>query len=104
LFPSFLHPSPSSLIYFPAFVSSAYKRDLAKEKEKEKKRKHFIGLLHLYPLSASPTPVSSSLVISAPSILFPHHTPLLRASSIPPLFSPACSSRNAKETENIYGE
>jgi hypothetical protein len=38
-FPSFLLPSPSSFTYFPTFVSSAYKRDLAKEKEKEKQKR-----------------------------------------------------------------
>jgi hypothetical protein len=76
-----------------------YKRDLAKEKEKEKKRKHFISRLRLCLPSASPMPVSLPPLISAPSILFPHRTPLLCTSSILPLFSPACSSRNIKETE-----
>jgi hypothetical protein len=97
-FPSFLHPSPSGFTYFPAFVSSVYKRDLAtkkgkekKKKKKEKKRKYFIGRLYPYPLSASPMPISSPPLISAPSILFPHRTPLLHASSIPPLFPSACN-------------
>jgi hypothetical protein len=99
LFPSFLYPSLSSFTYFPAFVSSVYKRYLVKEKEKEKKRKHFIGYLHPYLPSASPVPISLPPLISAPSILFPYCTPLLCTSSILPLFLPACSSRNIKETE-----
>jgi hypothetical protein len=95
-FPSFLPPSPSGFTYFPAFVSSAYKRDLAKRKrkrknKKEKNRKHLVGHLRPRPPCSSPAPVSSPPPISAPSILFSHRTSLLRASSIPPLFSPACS-------------
>jgi hypothetical protein len=38
-FLSFLHPSTSGFIYFPTFVSSAYKRDLAKKRKKRKKGK-----------------------------------------------------------------
>jgi hypothetical protein len=37
-FPSFLYPSLSSFTYFPTFVSSTYKRDLAKRKRKRKEK------------------------------------------------------------------
>jgi hypothetical protein len=104
------HSPPSSTLphlvlhIFPPLFPLHTKEIEQKEKEKEKKRKHFISLLHPCLLSTSPMPVSLSLLITVPSILFPYHTPLLYASSIPPLFSPTYSSRNAKETENIYEE
>jgi hypothetical protein len=75
-FPSFLLPSPSGFTYFPAFVSSAYKRDLAKEKEKGKTKKKRKG----NTLSA----------IFAHARRPPLPRPCLRLrSSHPPQFSPA---------------
>jgi hypothetical protein len=65
LFPSILHPSLSGFTYFPAFVSSAYKRDLAKKRKKKKEKGKEKEILHWLSSPASTIRLSHTCICTS---------------------------------------